>query len=119
MLNIAELEKIGLVTEEGLAYCADDPEFYEEMLGEYLEESRVRMEEMQSFLISNNWSQYAICAHSLKNTSRMIGAVQVSELARELELAGKEEKKDLILEKHDPFIQTCTDLTDRLRNIIQ
>ena len=31
MLNIAALTDAGIDTEEGMAYCADDPEFYEEM----------------------------------------------------------------------------------------
>ena len=39
MLDTEALHRIGIDTEEGIAYCADDPEFYEDMLREYLQES--------------------------------------------------------------------------------
>ena len=34
MLDIDALTAAGIDTEEGLAYCADDPDIYEEMLME-------------------------------------------------------------------------------------
>ena len=37
MLDTEALHRIGIDTEEGIAYCADDPEFYEDMLREYLQ----------------------------------------------------------------------------------
>ncbi len=38
MLDTEALHRIGIDTEEGIAYCADDPEFYEDMLREYLQD---------------------------------------------------------------------------------
>ena len=41
MLNLQGLRALGLDVEEGMAYCADDEDFYEEMLDEYVREARV------------------------------------------------------------------------------
>ena len=114
MLNMETLEKFGLDTAEGLTYCADDPEFYEEMILEYLNESADRVEEMERFYGLRNWERYGICAHSLKNTSRMIGAKLLSEQAHELELACKVNDEVLIDSVHERFIKKYIELTDCL-----
>ena len=115
MLNMETLEKFGLDTAEGLSYCADDPEFYEEMILEYLNESAGRIAEMEKFYELRNWERCGICAHSLKNTSRMIGAKELSGYARELELACKENNGARIDLAHEWFIKKYKELTDRLR----
>ena len=47
MLDMTKLAALGLDTGEGLAYCADDPEFYEEMLSDYVTEGEKRMDAMR------------------------------------------------------------------------
>ena len=49
MLNTDALTRLDIDAEEGLAYCADDPDFYEEMLLEYLNESAGRLAELEQF----------------------------------------------------------------------
>ncbi len=115
---MAELEVLGacgLDTEEGLACCADDPEFYEEMLAEYLSEGEDRQAELRAFYAARDWKNYAIRAHSLKSTSRMIGAKALSERARELELAARAEDAAGIAEAHGPFLAQYAALLDALR----
>ena len=90
MLKETVLREHGIDMSEGLAYCADDPEFYEEMLREYVIEGQDKTGELREFFASEDWSNYAIRAHSVKNTSKMIGAEELSEQARALELAAKE-----------------------------
>ena len=46
-----------------------------------------------------DWSNYIIKVHALKSTSMTIGAVPLSELAKELELSGKAADYDPILQK--------------------
>ena len=67
MLDTEALHRIGIDTEEGIAYCADDPEFYEDMLREYLQESDGRAADLRRFYASQDWSQYGLCAHTVKS----------------------------------------------------
>lgn len=119
MLDTEALHRIGIDTEEGIAYCADDPEFYEDMLREYLQESDGRTADLRRFYASQDWSQYGLCAHTVKSTSKMIGAKAVSELAREMELACRSRDPASVLTGHDRFLREYTDLADGLRSVMQ
>ena len=119
MLDTEALHRIGIDTEEGIAYCADDPEFYEDMLREYLQESDGIAADLRRFYASQDWSQYGLCAHTVKSTSKMIGAKAVSELAREMELACRSGDPASVLAGHDRFLREYTDLADGLRSVMQ
>ena len=119
MLDTEALHRIGIDAEEGIAYCADDPEFYEDMLREYLQESDGRAADLRRFYASQDWSQYGLCAHTVKSTSKMIGAKAVSELAREMELACRSRDAASVLTGHDRFLREYTDLADGLRSVMQ
>ena len=119
MLDTEALHRIGIDTEEGIAYCADDAEFYEDMLREYLQESDGRAADLQRFYASQDWSQYGLCAHTVKSTSKMIGAKAVSELAREMEFACRSGDAASVLAGHDRFLREYTDLADGLRSVMQ
>ena len=119
MLNTEALHRIGIDTEEGIAYCADDAEFYEDMLREYLQESDGRAADLRRFYASQDWSQYGLCAHIVKSTSKMIGAKAVSELAREMEFACRSRDAASVLAGHDRFLREYTDLADCLRTVMQ
>ena len=119
MLDTKALHRIGIDTEEGIAYCADDPEFYEDMLRAYLQESEGRAADLRRFYALQDWSQYGLCAHTVKSTSKMIGAKAVSELAREMELACRSRDAASVLTGHDRFLREYTDLADGLRTVMQ
>jgi len=111
-----QLKALGIDTDEGLAYCADDPEFFEEMLDEYAAEAAGRLEELEESCQEGNWSQYGILAHTVKSTSRMIGAKEFSEKAREMEMAAKEGSGDVIRAGHDRFVAEYRALSEGIRN---
>ena len=115
MLDIDALTAAGIDTEEGMAYCADDLEFYEEMLMEFVSEAIPRQKEMDRLLSDADWTNYEIHAHTLKSTSRMIGATGFSERAREMEMAAKAGDGDVILSNHASFVAEYAALVDTIR----
>ena len=117
MLDEAALAKLGIDAGEGMAYCADDPEFYEEMLGEYVREGDERLAELEKFFEGGDWPNYAIRAHSAKNTSRMIGARALSERARELELAAKAGDAEQVAAAHGAFLADYAALIGGIRTL--
>ena len=119
MLNTEALAAAGIDPEEGLAYCADDPEFYEEMLTEYVREADAGIRELARFFGARDWRNYGIRAHALKSTSRTIGAQAFSEQAREMEAAAKEGKEELLLSRHAAFTAEYAALADAIRRAIQ
>ena len=119
MLDMNALEILGIDTAEGLAYCADDPQFYEEMLVEYANESEGNLAGLQQFYDRQDWGRYRIIVHSVKNTSQMIGLAAVSDRALLLETAAKEQNTAAILAAHSSFLADYRDLTVRLREMIR
>ena len=54
---------------------------------------------------NSEWSQYVIEVHALKSTSKQIGADYLSELAKNLELAGKGQEYEKIEEKTEELLK--------------
>ena len=118
-MDAAKLRLIGIDAEEGLAYCADDEEFYDEMLDEYVHESRAKLEELAAAFGAHDWDRYRISAHSLKSTSRLIGAKDISGKAYELEKAAKAGELGAIEALHSEFTDECARFADALENALR
>ena len=83
-------------TEKGLYYSQNDRDFYISLLMQYLKESDKKKAVMKESLEKGDLAAYAIQAHSIKSTSKMIGALKLSESARLLEEAGKAKDRKYI-----------------------
>lgn len=118
MLDRPRFEALGIDTEEGLAYCAEDLEFYEEMLEEYADEASHNATDLQQAYGEGDWQRYRIRAHSIKNTSRMIGADTMSERAHALELAAKESDVATIRASHAAFARDYDTLANAIRALL-
>ena len=118
MLERDALAKLGIDVDEGIACCAGDPEFFDEMVVEYLDESTERLAELARLYESRDWPQYTRCAHSIKSTSMMIGARSLSELAHAMEVAGKEGDEAAIHAEHEHFLGQCSGFAESLRAVV-
>lgn len=113
------LKETGVDIQEGLACCADDPEFYEDMLGEYVSEAEMKIKELEQFFADRSWADYQIRAHSVKSMSRMIGAAALSETAREMEMAAKEQNESLLISCHAGFISVYRMMVENIRKALE
>lgn len=67
-------------------------EFVEELIDTFLEEGPKMISELEGSLKSGDAEAFRRAAHSLKSNCATFGAMQLSALARELEMLGKENK---------------------------
>lgn len=118
MPDMEALESLGIDIEEGLAYCAEDPEFFGEMLGEFVREASQRETELERARVACDWETYRIQAHSIKSTSRMVGARAVSQRAEALEVAARAADAAGIATSHADFIGAYRDLVDGIRKVL-
>lgn len=102
-----------LDTEMGLSYCCDSEEFYLEMLETY--RNNGRYDALKELYEKQDWENYQIQVHALKSTSRSIGAVEVSEQAKQLEQAAKERDISYIKEHHDEMMKKYEELLEKLK----
>lgn len=72
-----------------LASTGDDPAFVRELLETYLAETPEQLEAITAAIGADDAAALVRPAHTLKSSSATLGAMQLSTLARELEMAGR------------------------------
>lgn len=86
----------------GLQYCLDD-DLYRQVLESYLEQGQEYKEQLPSYYETKAWHDYAVVSHAIKSSSLSIGAVTLSDLAKEQEFLGKDENEEEITKTYDAF----------------
>ena len=112
---IDKLAAIGVDTGKGLYYSQNDREFYNTLLETYARESAEKKRIMEEALDSGDLESYAIQVHSIKSTSKMIGAMHLSESARLLEAAAKEGDRSYIDINHAPMLTVYERVVSTIR----
>ncbi|MCR5773962.1 MAG: response regulator [Lachnospiraceae bacterium] len=115
---VRNLAAAGLDTEKGLFYCQNDTGFYLTILAQYLKESDSKKSIIKESLGSGDLKNYAIQVHSIKSTSKMIGAMKLSEKARLLEIASKNDDRAYVDNEHEEMMTMYDNLLDILRQNI-
>ena len=100
----AQLKKIGIDTDAGIKYCVGDQEFYKSLLLQFANETSEKIPSLKKFFHEHDWHNYEIIVHALKSTSKMIGIMDLSEEAKALEMAAKEQKAGFITENHEQVL---------------
>ena len=62
-----------------------------------------------------DWENYVIKIHALKSTMKSIGAMRLSDRARELEFAGKEGRYEVIEKYHQSVLNEYENLMEQLK----
>ncbi len=105
-----------LDTKTGMGYCMEDEEFYIEMIRTYIESDK--REVLIEAFNTEDWKLYENYAHAVKSGSLNIGAVTLSEHAKSLEFAAKDDNYEYIKEHHNDFIGEYSDMIDKLDNVL-
>ena len=92
---------------------------YFEILKITLEYGDSRIKELISLKEQKDYENYTIKVHSLKSTAANIGAMEVSAMALEQEMAGKEGRYEVIDEKMEPLIQRYQEVLDLIQNVLK
>ena len=114
--ELKSLMAAGLEVEQGILYC-NGKEQYINVLRGYCEDCDDASVLADELFAQENWKDYTIAVHGMKSAMRSIGAIPLSETARLLELAGRENRIDYILEHHNELMSEYNGLFAKLRKI--
>ncbi len=109
-LTIGDLD-----VEKGLVYCGSY-ENYVDILRMHAEGGEDNKKNIIGFFNEKDWENYTILVHALKSSMLSIGAVNLSDKAKALETAGKNNKIDYILENHEEMIKEYERVIDLIKN---
>ncbi len=76
------------------------------------------MSQITQYYADLAWNKYTTIVHALKSTSLTIGAVNLSEEAKALEMAAKEGDVDYIRLHHKGVLEEYIGLTNRMKDIL-
>ena len=116
-----KIEKQGLVhidRQIGLQYCLDD-ELYRQVLESYLEQGQEYKEQLPAYYEAKDWKNYAVLTHAVKSSSLSIGAVTLSDLAKEQEFLGKDENAEEIAKTYEAFYQEFCDTLVEIEGMLK
>ena len=89
--------------DSAMIYCCNSDEMYYEMLKVYLTQAKKYVDKLSICYEQRDWENYAIMVHAIKSTSLTIGANQLSERAKEQEMAAKAKDEAYLLSNWDEF----------------
>lgn len=87
----------GIDVKTGLEYAGQDAELYREILSDYADCIEEQAQAIERAVEERNIEIYTIEVHSLKSTSRTIGALELSNMAKVMEDHGKNQEWEPIL----------------------
>ncbi len=110
-------DKEGLISiQEGMDFCGSTYSFVK-FLKTFLRSIDDKAKEIEDALTSEDYQLYTMKVHSLKSTSRIIGAHRLSELSKKLELAGESGEIDVIKEKTGELLELYRSYSNKLSDI--
>lgn len=113
---LEDLKKTGIDTEGGLKYCVGDKDFYKSLLIQFASEAPDKIGSMKKHYVSRDWHNYEILVHALKSTAKMIGIYDLSEAAKALEMAAKNNEESYILDNHEQMVRDYGRITAEIRD---
>ena len=89
----------------GMQYCGGMEEMYKEFIKMFCDRKEETQKKLQDAFDAENWKDYTTFIHALKSGSLSVGGKILSEQAKELEMAGHENKIDYIKENHHKAVE--------------
>lgn len=108
------LNKIdGITISAGLEACGNE-KLFTKFLTSFYNNIDIKADEIEDAYKEGNISFYTIKVHSLKSTSRIIGAYELSDIALELEEAGRKDDIEFINDNNDKLLALFRSYKEKL-----
>ncbi|MCR5053770.1 MAG: response regulator [Lachnospiraceae bacterium] len=102
---------------KGLNFSKNDSEFYKMILAEYEASADKRKSAIEEAYGSKDWESYGTLVHSLKSSSRTIGAASLSTVAARLEEAADAGDAEAIEREHRDMMDRYEKTLDAVRSM--
>jgi len=106
----------GLNTAKGIALTGGSIERYMETLNVFYDDGLEKIKELKICLETGNVPKYTIYVHALKSAAANIGAEELSDTAKSLEIAGKKADLSFIETRNSGFLTALETLLSNIRD---
>ena len=105
--------------EAGLELCGNSTDAYLAVLKTFMETAEESIERIERFSRERNYKDYVTEVHGLKSSALAIGATGLSEMARQLEMAGREEDYKQISYETPTLIAKYTEIAENIKPFVE
>ena len=106
-------------TSIGLEHCNYDEDLYRQTLQLVVNYLPNKLKCLKQYQVEKDYKSYVIEVHALKNNASLIGAMMLSDDAKNLELAGIESRYDIIDQSTEVLIQKFEQLLNHIRTSLK
>lgn len=82
------------------------------MYEDFVDSHGEKLNELDKYFRENEWKEYQTLVHSMKSSSKIIGADELSGMARELEMAAGEKKINFIENHQEAFVKKYKEICE-------
>ena len=107
----------GIDKDTALTYCGSEEDFME-LAEVYCESGEKYTKTLEEAIEKENMKDYALISHTIKSTSKTLGAMELSDIAFIQEKAAKDKDVELIKGNHEAFITAYREMLDNLTAVI-
>ncbi len=108
---------IDIDTAHGLEFSMDDKEMYQDMVQMFIEQKDENVTSIKDFFEKQDWENYKIRVHGLKSNARLVGAMQLGDLAEKCEHAARDGDTAFIQANTDVLFSLYEQTLDALKKI--
>jgi signal transduction histidine kinase/DNA-binding NarL/FixJ family response regulator/HPt (histidine-containing phosphotransfer) domain-containing protein len=113
------LLKGGIDPEKGMKFAQNDSGLYMMLLQEYANSAAEKKKKLTDCYDSRKMKDYSTYAHSLKSTSRTIGAEELGDIAARMEKASDVEDWDAVTAEHAAMMEQYDKVTVALQDALK
>ncbi len=103
----------GIDLQEALKNCGDE-EILLEVIGEFRDTLEGRADAIEKHFMAMDFRNYTVEVHGLKSSARLIGAMELSNLAARMEEAGNAEDRETILDQTPGLLELYRSYMEKL-----
>ena len=95
----------GIDKEIGMKNCGGREDLYKEATGLFCEQGKAYLIQLTECLATMDYKGYAVVAHAIKGSSKILGAIKLSEKALMMEEAAKAENEEVLRREEKAFLE--------------
>ena len=111
-------DPLQLDTKTGIEMVGGIKEVYYTILNTYYREGKQKITEIPEMMLQKDLSLYTTNVHALKSSSANIGAFHLSDLFKELEMAGKDGNRSFIESENEKTLDLFEKMLQQIRNYL-
>lgn len=113
------LEKQDFDIEQALQICIGDKDIYMEVLQTALEEGRRKLPIIRESVEKGDYDRYLIEVHGLKNAAKSVGAIELSGMAYDQEMAVRRGDTECALRGYEALLEKYNSVLDLIEETMQ